>query len=193
MLIAPKVPTGPEWKLIMGARFLFDPIDRPMIRRARRAALKAMGEDEHGPEPEDDLESLEKLGDALSLAIIMAGARDWQDVGSQRFDEDGNAVLDAQDEPIFDLLPFTAENLALLLTDAPTFDAIDAVYVMPYAQRQRVKNGFAVSPSGIGGAATPDSNTASSAATPRRKAAAKRVRTARTPRKRSKPKASGTS
>lgn len=193
MLIAPKVPTGPEWKPIMGAQFLFDPIDRPLIRRARRAALKAMGEDEHGPEPEDDLESLETLGDAISHAIIMGGVRDWKDVGQQRFDDEGAPVLDEDDKPIFDVLPFSAENLALILTDAPTFDAIDAVYVMPYAQRQRVKNASAASPSGIGGAATPDSDTASSAATPPRKGGAKRVRIGKTPRQRRKQTVSGTS
>lgn len=169
MLIAPRKPIGPEWRTIMGAQFLFAPIDRLMMRRARRAAIKKLRDSGRAAQAEADSDAdpaaqLEELGDALSEALIMEGLQDWRDVSVQRVDDDGKPVLTDDKQPIFDPLPFTPENLAVVLSDVVTFDAIDGDYVMPFAARERAKNGFAASPSGTGGAATPAANTASSLA-----------------------------
>ena len=80
MLIA-RQPEGPVWKSVMGAQFLFAPIDRKALRRARRAALKALGRDEHEAGTEASAEEqIEDLGDALSFALLLAGVLDWEDV-----------------------------------------------------------------------------------------------------------------
>lgn len=182
MLIAPRKPVGPEWRTIMGAQFLFAPIDRLMMRRARRAAiqkLRAAGRDAptDADSDEDPAAQLEELGDALSEALIVEGLRDWRDVSVQRVDDDGNPVLTDDKQPIFDPLPFTPDNLAIVLSDVVTFDAIDGDYVMPFAARERAKNGFAASPIGTGEAVTPAANTASSHVTAKPQAAAKPART----------------
>jgi len=137
MLVAPQAAAEPAWLTIGTAKVLFVPIDRQMMRRARRAALRAL------ERPEDDAVEMEDLGDELSYALITAGARDWQDV--VRVAEDGTT------EP----LPFTSENLARVLSDPVFFDAFDAAYVMPFATREREKNALAGSPNGTGGKATP--------------------------------------
>lgn len=63
MLIA-RQPEVPVWKSVMGAHFLFAPIDRKALRRARRAALKALGRDEHEAETEASAEEqIEDLGE----------------------------------------------------------------------------------------------------------------------------------
>lgn len=165
MLVATK-PKGAEWLPVMGASILFDPIDRPMMRRARRAALKALARpDEDETVDADPVVQLEDLGDALSLALIVEGARDWRDVALKQVDDEGNAIL-VDGEPVFETLPFSRVALDMLLTDPVIFDAIDAVYVMPFAQRERAKNGFAASPNGIGVAAMPVADIANSPAPP---------------------------
>lgn len=192
MLVATK-PRGPEWLLVMGASILFDPIDRPMMRRARRAALKALSRPEEDETVDvDPVVQLEDLGDALSLALIVEGVRDWRDVAVKQVDEDGNAIL-VDGEPVFETLAFSRVALDMLLTDPVIFDAIDAVYVMPFAQRERAKNGFAASPNGTGVAATPAADIVSSpaaqAATGR--SGARRARTGSTKPKRKPRTASG--
>lgn len=163
MLVAPRQPTGPEWKPVMGGEVLFDPIDRIMMRRARRAALAKLKRDEGEESDANAAEQLEELGDALSEALILAGARDWRNVAQQVLAEDGTPVL--QDgQPVFVPLPFTAENLALSLTDPIIFDAFDAAYVVPFASRERAKNGSAASQPGIGAAAMQASGTVNSPA-----------------------------
>ncbi|MFV1919137.1 hypothetical protein VPH46_06860 [Sphingomonas sp. MJ1 (PH-R8)] len=188
MLVVSKKAEGPAWLPVMGAQVLFDPIDRKMMRAARRAAVKALrGEDaaeadEAGDAPAS--EQLEELGDALSVALILAGALDWKDVCRMADGEDTSAG-----EP----LPFSRENLEHALSDPLIFDAFDQAYVMPFVMRERTKNVSAASQSGTGEAATPESGTASSPAKPEKAAGAKPVRTGSkspTPRKR---KASGKS
>ena len=163
MLVAPRQPTGPEWKPVMGGEVLFDPIDRIMMRRARRAALAKLKRDEGEESDANAAEQLEELGDALSEELILAGARDWRNVAQQVLGEDGTPVL-KDGQPVFVPLPFTAENLALSLTDPIIFDAFDAAYVVPFASRERAKNGSAASPNGTGAAATQGSDTATSPA-----------------------------
>lgn len=195
MLIARKEAEGPVWKQVIGAEILFAPIDRAMLRRARRAALKALGREgdaaTEGDTDEHALDQLEELGDALSFALIMEGARDWRDVASQRLDEQGEPVLDAKGNAQFDLLPFTAENLAATLSDPIVFEAFDAAYVMPFAARERAKNGFAASQNGTGEAAMQGNGTASSPVA--REKGAKRAPTASKRRVTTKPKRSGKS
>lgn len=197
MLIAQKQPAGPAWKTIMGAQVLFAPIDRAMLRRARRAALKALGRHDEAAaadQTEDQaIEQLEELGDALSLALIMEGAQDWRDVARQLLDENDAPILDTTGQPQFETLDFSAENLAATLSDPIVFEAFDAAYVVPFAARERAKNGSAASPNGTGVAGTRANDTVSSRAARRKAAAAKRAPTASKPRKSKKPKASGTS
>ncbi|WP_230770702.1 hypothetical protein [Sphingomonas sp. Leaf4] len=167
-----------------------------MMRRARRAALAALGQDEHGPEPEDDAtDTLHDLTDRLSHALIMAGARDWDasTVAVHRLDDDGNIVLGDDNHPVFDQLPFSSDALARLLADPVIFDAFDNAYVLPFAQRERAKNGFAASPTGTGAAATQASDIVSLAAMPGSTDGAKPAPIVPKRRKTRKPKASGTS
>ncbi len=195
MLLAPQSATSePVWLPVMGASILFAPIDRAMMRRARRAALLLVGRDEHGPElaETDAVANLEDIGDALSHALIMAGVRDWRDVAVQRLD-DGEPSLDDEGATIFDPLPFTAENLARLLADPVTFDAFDAAYVVPFARREREKNVSAALPNGTGEAATTATNIAATAATRIVSGDAMPAPTEPASRKRRKPKASGRS
>jgi hypothetical protein len=160
--------TEPVWTPVMGAQVLFAPIDRAMVRRARRAAREALGTSDGGGEL--SIEALvDELGSNFSVALITEGARDWKDVGSQRFDEDGEPVL-IDGKPVFDPLPFTPENLSIALADPFTFEAFDEAYVMPFVTRERERaepgNGSAASPSGTGEAGTQASGTVSSAAAP---------------------------
>lgn len=184
MLVARR-PAGPEWKPVLGAQVQFAPIDRTMLRRARRAALKALGRDEHeGSDAASAEDQLEELGDALSYALLMQGILDWRDVCE---------MVDGDDAGAGTALACTDENKAMVLSDPITFDAFDAVYVVPFAARERAKNASAASPSGTGAAATGASNTARSPAKPKRKGAVKDVRTASKPRRTKTPKSSGTS
>ncbi len=198
MLVAPpQASPEPEWKTVLGAKVLFAPIDRKMMRRARRSAIAAMGRDEHGPDAdgEDAVHELGDIGDAISFALIMAGALDWDPmtVATARLDADGSAALDENDQPIFDALPFSTQNLANLLADPVIFDAFDTTYVMPFARRERAKNGFAASPNGTGEAATAAHDIATSVANPGPTDGAQNARTvSKRPRQR-KPKASGKS
>jgi len=185
MFVVHKPQAGPEWRPVIGGEILFAPIDRALVRRARRAAMKALGRDEHGPEPvgsaDDVTIMLEDLGDALSHAMILEGARDWR------------GAVQATDDGQFEPIPFSRDALADLLADPVYFDALDAAYVLPYAMREREKNGFAASPNGTGEAATLESDTAITAATQKPPAGVKPARTASTRSRAKKRKASGTS
>jgi hypothetical protein len=182
MLVVSKKADGPAWLSVMGAQVLFAPIDRKMMRAARRAAVKSLrGEDaEEGEEAADApaAEQLEELGDALSVALILAGARDWKDVCLMAGPDDEGAG-----EP----LAFSRENLEHALSDPLTFEAFDQAYVMPFVMRERTKNVSAASQSGTGEAAMPGDDTASSPAKRAKRAGASSARTgskSRTPRKR---------
>ena len=184
MLVARR-PAGPEWKPVMGAQVEFDPIDRKALRRARRAALKALGRDEHEGEATASAEDqLEELGDALSYALLMQGIRNWKDVC---------LMADGDDAGVGEVLECTEENKAMVLSDPVTFDAFDAAYVMPFAARERSKNASAASPSGIGAAAMPDSDTASKPAPRKRVGGATNARTSSKNRRPRPKKASGAS
>lgn len=138
MLIARRPQTEPVWTPVMGASVLFAPITRPMLRRARRAALEALGvEGAEGGETRSVEEQMEELGDALSYALIVAGAQDWNEVGLQSIDEAGNPVTGPDGQPVFEAMPFSATNLAALIADPLTFEAFDAAYVIPFVQLER--------------------------------------------------------
>ncbi len=189
MLVAQKAQTEPVWTPVMGASVLFAPITRPMLRRARRAALEALGvEGTDGGETATVAEQMEELGDALSHALIMAGAQNWRDVCMMAGDDDtGPGVA----------LDCTPENKAMLLADALTFEAFDAAYVVPYVQRERERAapGKESSPSqdGISTQATGEPTTAGSPAPLATATDAPSARTSFTKRKRKPRKTSGTS
>ncbi len=160
MLVAQKQQTEPAWTPVMGASVLFAPITRPMLRRARRAALEALGVDgAEGGETRSVAEQMEELGDALSYALIVAGALDWRDVCQMADDDDTGAGV---------ALPCTDANKAMLLADPLTFEAFDAAYVVPFVQRERERAapGKESSPSqdGISTQAMGEPTTAGSAA-----------------------------
>lgn len=197
MLIAQKPQTEASWTPVMGASVLFAPITRPMLRRARRAALEALGvEGAGGGETRSVEEQMEELGDALSYALIMAGAQDWRDVGRGVLDDDGQPVLDADQEPTFEMLEFTSGNLSAVLADALAFEAFDAAYVVPYVQRERERaapgKGSPLSPNGTGTKVKAAADTAASPARARA-ASVKSARTSSTKRKATAKKQSGTS
>lgn len=188
MLVVSKRAEGPAWLPVMGAQVLFAPIDRKMMREARRAAVKAIrgadAKDKPGAADAPASEQLEELGDALSAALILAGARDWKDVCLMGGPDDTGPG-----EP----MPFSRENLELAISDPFTFEAFDNAYVMPFVMRERTKNVSAASPSGTGAAAMQAKDTANSPAKPTKATGARRARTGSkspTPRKR---KASGKS
>lgn len=169
----------------MGAQILFAPIDRQALRRARRAALASLGRDEHeGEDAAPAEEQLADLGDALSHALLIHGITDWKDVCLMADGDDAGAG-----EP----LACTDENKAMILADPLTFEAFDAAYVVPFAARERTKNGSAASPNGTGAAAIAEDGTAPSRANRTRKAGAASARTGSKPRKTKPPRSSGTS
>jgi hypothetical protein len=173
MLVAPKRQEEPAWKPVMGAQVLFAPITRAMFRAARRAVMQKMGEN---PDSEMSVERLEELGDALSEALILAGAMDWRDVETET--EEGEAAP----------LPFTRENLETVLSDPIFFEAFDDAYAKPFLLREREKNGSAASSNTTSGTATAERTIAGSAAPAGTEAGAKpaRTRKTRSPRRRRK-------
>ncbi len=198
MLIAQKPQVEAAWTPVMGASVLFAPITRPMLRRARRAALESLGvAGAEGGETASIAEQMEELGDALSYALIVAGAQDWTDVGRALLDDDGAAILDADDQPTFEALPFTAENLSTVLSDALAFEAFDAAYVIPYVQRERERaapgKGSSPSQDGISTQATGEPTIAGSPAPLAKATDAANAPTSSTRRKRKLKKPSGTS
>jgi hypothetical protein len=182
MLIAPAKPAEPEWVSVMGAQVLFAPIDRPMLRRARRAAGEALG----GMTPATDDqaaidEQFAELGDALSYALLMAGILDWRDVCAMADDDDTGAGVP---------LVCTDEAKARILADPLVFEAFDAAYVIPFVTRERERaapgkgsplspngtsvkereaTGTAPSPAKARAAAVPNAPTSSTKRSPRRK------------------------
>ena len=161
MLVVTPTAVAPAWTKVLSAEVLFAPLDRTIARRARRAALAAIGEPAEGEDVRPLAEQLEELGDALSFELILAGVRDWRFVVQRRLDEygtpafegigdpklddhgkpvlddAGEVVLDLVGRPAYDPLPFSAEVLAAALADGPTFDAFNAAYVLPYVTRER--------------------------------------------------------
>lgn len=194
MLVIQTKPAAPAWTQVMGGEVLFAPIDRPMVLRARRK-VREVSQD--AGEDIDALDVLDLMGDAMSRALITEGAQDWRGVFQQRFDDDGEPVLDGDGKPIFDELPFSAEMLTAALSDPVTFDAFDAAYVVPYVMRERERaapgNGSPASPNGIGEAGTPASDIVTSRASRRKAGAARNARTSSMKRKPKPKKTSGAS
>lgn len=194
MLVVRK-PQGDSWTPVLGARVLFAEIDRPMLMRARRAAREVSAAED----PDDGrsaIDMLEEMGDAMSRALIIEGARDWADVAVQLLGDAGVPLL-VDGQPVFEALAFNAENLAIVLADPVTFEAFDAAYVQPFVQREREReepgNGSAASQNGTGVAAMPASDIASKPARPTPAGGATNARTSsRNPRPKRK-KASGAS
>ncbi|MBW6523436.1 hypothetical protein KZ810_07985 [Sphingomonas sp. RHCKR47] len=166
MLIISTKPTEPEWTPVLGAEVLFAPIDRAAVLRARHAA-RAVSQAEPEDSDRSTIDLLDDMGTAVSHALIIAGARDWRGVATQRFDNEGEPVLE-DGEPVFDDLPFTPENLDAALSDAITFDAFDEAYVRPFWQRERERKapgkGSPRSPRGTGTKARKVRTTATSRA-----------------------------
>jgi hypothetical protein len=197
MLVAPKKPRGPAWEKVMGAEVEFAPITQSMLRRARRAALKRLGREEEAESEADAAEQLEDLGDALSEALIMEGVRNWRDVAQQVFDGDDQPVLGPDGNTLFEILTFSAENLAIVLSDPLVFEAFDAAYVVPFAQRERVRTaqGKDLPPSrdGTSSVGMPAQTIAGSPAATARAADAKRAPMKSKPRKPTRKRAAGKS
>ncbi|TCP30693.1 hypothetical protein [Sphingomonas sp. BK235] len=187
MLIANRAAPAPVWTPVMGAEVFFEPITRTMLIRARRAAREAsqaeLAETLEGAEPMSAIDMIEEMGDAMTRALIMEGVKDWRDVFVAAVDDAGEPLL-IEGDPVFDLLPFSPENLALVLSDPIAVDAFEEAYITPFVMRERQRaepgNGSAASPSGIGEAATRGSDSATSHARPPRGAAARRAPTSST-------------
>ena len=197
MLIAPTRAPVAAWTPVMGAEVLFEPITRTTLIRARRAARAAsQAEPVDGTEPVSAIDLIEEMGDAMTRALIIEGVKDWRHVFVAALDDAGEPLLN-EGEPVYDLLPFSAENLALLLSDPLAVDAFEEAYVMPFVTRERQRaepgNGFAASPNGIGEAATQDNVFATSPAKPKRGGGARRARTSSTSRRAKPKKTSGAS
>lgn len=186
MLVVRK-PKGDVWTPVMGAEVLFAPIDRQMLMRARRAAraVSAADTDDDGTSA---IDMIEEMGDAMSRALIVEGARDWRGVC---------IMADETDDGAGEALEFSPENLAMALADPFTFEAFDAAYVVPFvtAEREREEpgNAFAASQNGTGAAATQASDTASKLVRRKRGGAATSARTSSRNRKPRPKKASGES
>lgn len=201
MLVAPNQAPAPVWSDVLGAGFLFDPITRTMLIRARRAGREvsqAQAEEAlAGGEAMPPLELIEELGDAVSRVLITLGLKDWRDVFVAALDDAGEPILDRAGDPVFDLLPFSPENVTILLADPVIFEALDAAYVVPFIVRERERaapgNVFAASPSGTGEVAMQASDTVSSPAPPAARAAGPAVKRARTSSKTRKPQKKRTS
>lgn len=129
MLLVSKPQDGPVWTPVMGAEVLFAPITRPMLRRARRAAVAALG----GAQPAtDDQAALDEqiadLGDAFSYALLIEAIVDWRDVFTMGDGDDtGEGVP----------LPCTDEAKAQLLADPLVLEAFDAAWIVPFVTRER--------------------------------------------------------
>jgi|GEM_PF-6054936 len=186
MLVVHKAQ-APAWTPVMGALVLFAPVDRSMLLRARRAARSA-SEGEANDDQASTIDVVEEMGDAMSRALILEGARDWSGVCM---------MADEGDDGAGENLPFSRENLELALADPVTFEAFDAAYVVPFVMRERERaepgNDSAASPGGTGGAAMPGSDTASSPAVAATVDVARRARTSSTSRGRKPKRASGAS
>jgi len=146
----------------------------PIGLRAWRAAQAAVGRGivEAGGSLTDEITA--DLGDEMSLALIRAGIIEWEGVG------------DAGGQPIEP----TPDTIALFLADPRDFDAIDRLYVIPFMDREREKNGSSPSSNGTSGVATAVPDIVSSPAVLTAPAAAPSARTRSANRKPRKPRPS---
>lgn len=185
---SPENPDGESEAFVVMA-----PITAAMRRRALRATRRFLTESEIESTQDLSADQAGDLGEFVAKELIRLGMVEWGGIG----DADKNAL---------DLTPdrdtrFATANekdrptgtIDLLLNDEDVVNKIDGLYVLPDALRRAEKNGLSGSRSGTGTGATPAKTTARLAARPRRKAAAKNARTAKTSSKRKPAKASGKS
>lgn len=154
--VQPAVNADADEDCLPAVEVLFAPIGRIALRAARRAAGEVyigaeLPDDENAPVPPI---LIEKAGDALSEALLMAGIIDWKGVG-------------VGDNPV----PVTPERLAQFLRDPLRFEKLDAAYVRPFVMRELEKNGL--SPSLTGTSPAGAKTTAVKSAKPRKTGAAK--------------------
>lgn len=198
-------PSG--WiSLAPGVRVDFAPIDRSMVRAARRAVRDFLAEHpDLGKEERQDA-----ISDVFSAALIRRGICRWEGFG----DPDGNAITPGQ--PVFieqdgERIPYDPailaglkdnESPAIVITGLDLFmqravlvEAADDAWVLPWALQDAEKNVSAPSPDGISARATADMIIATSVVpAPKAKGkGAKRARTAKTSRERTPANPSGTS
>lgn len=159
-------------KLPCGVEIDFAPIDRPMVRAARRAVRKFIAK-----HPDLDAEELaDESGDIFSGTLIRLGIRGWKGLG------------DTKGKP---LGPPTPERIEDVLADPVLFDQIDAAYVVPWAKAAKEKNGLSPSPNGTSTGATQEKTIAGSAAAAKT-GGAKSAPTSKKSRKPTQGKSSGT-
>jgi hypothetical protein len=184
---------------VLGARVRFAPIGPKAVRRARIACAAAL---------RVDVADIEEAGDALSRELIRRGIVEWAGIEDAKGEPLTPATLvpvfDAYGEPVLDddQQPVMQAAVELFIADATAFEWADRVYVRPWADREREKNGWAGSPNGTSTGATPAPDTASSVAPPetgsdaapiRKRARAGSARTSSTNRKPRRPRKSGKS
>jgi hypothetical protein len=157
------VPLDPQWIDLVLPQGPVRVQMRPINRAAARTARDLVGRAMLGTENPD----LGAVGDVMSAELIRAGLVAWEGIG----DATGNPV------------PVTPENIELLLQHDDAFRAIETAYCNPWYDRDREKNGLPGSPNGIGTAAMPGNDIATSPARPKPKAAARNAPIAKTRRK----------
>jgi hypothetical protein len=168
------------------------PIGPGMRRRAQRAARGVLGEVTDFDAVDEDL--MFDAGDTASRELIRIGMIEWGGIGGAEGDEplvltpDAETRLRTCNDPAR-----PTGTIDLLLADEDVVAKIDADYVLPDSLRRIEKNALSASPTGTGEAGTQATDTASSAARPKRKAGARSARTAKTSSAATKPKASGPS
>lgn len=192
--------------LLPGIRARFDPIDRRMVRRARRAVQGFLVSN-----PDlDEADRQEGISDIFSQTLIRAGLRDWEGFG----DPEGNAI--APDTPVLiehkgERLPYSLDLLAeldshaspatvitgldLFMARALLVEAADDAYVLPWALQDAEKNASAPLSAGTSARAM-QATTIATSAVPAGKAkgkGARRARIAKTSRAPTRAKASGKS
>jgi hypothetical protein len=132
-------------KLPCGVQIDFAPIDRPMVRAARRAVRKFIAAH---PDMDGD-ELADETGDIFSSTLMRLGIRGWKGLG------DAKGKLMGQPTP---------ERIEEVLADPVLFDQIDAAYVVPWARAAKEKNGSSPSRNGTSTGATQGKTIAGSAA-----------------------------
>jgi len=166
------------WKdLLPGVRVRFLPISRKMVRAARSACRQALQN-----APNDIIEA----SDELTAAMLRLGIAEWAGIGDQNeqllgpadlvpvIGDDGNPAKDHDGEPVMQ----AAVELFIANTDC--FEAAERIYVQPWLDRDREKNGSAASSNGTSTEATPALGTANSPAPQAKASGAKSARTGKT-------------
>lgn len=169
------------------------PITPAIRRRALRATRLFLEEAEATSFEDMNPDQLGDMGETVSRELIRMGLADWFGIG----DDDGKPLELTPDQATRIRTANDKDRptgtIDLLLADETWFAKLEAEYVQPDALRRMEKNGLSGSPNGIGTAATPGNATANLAARPKRRAAAKAARTAKTSCKAKPRKASGKS